>query len=273
MIRTLLIVMLAAIPLSGCEKIDNNQMVTDVVAPKAPNYPARTAAERARDKYRHPAETLMYFEVQPDHTVVEIWPGSGWYSAVLGPYLKREGQLIAAHFSASTEVPFFQKTRRTYIDRFINNPDVYGKIQLTELMPPEKLSIASPGEADRVLTFRNVHNWMRNDQEQAVFDAAYLALRSGGIFGVVEHRAPPDFGREQMIETGYVTEAYVTQLAINAGFEPAGHSEINANPKDTRIHPHGVWSLPPTLRGGNKDLTYFESIGESDRMTLKFRKP
>ena len=114
---------------------------------------------------------------------------------------------------------------------------------------------------------------MRNRQEQAVFDEAYRVLKQGGILGVVEHRAPDSFSREEMVETGYVTESYVTQLAINAGFVPDGHSEINANPKDTRNHAHGVWSLPPTLRGGDINRAEFLAIGESDRMTLKFRKP
>lgn len=272
MIRTLTVI-LTALLLSACQQDEHRTESSAVVAPSTPLHPARSSAERARDKFRHPAETLMFFEVAPEHTVVEIWPGAGWYTAVLGPYLKRHGQLIAAHFPASSDIEFFRRSRAEYIDRFVNDPDVYGKIHLTELNPPDKVAIAGAGEADRVLTFRNVHNWMRNEQEQAVFDAAYLALKSGGILGVVEHRAPAEFSREQMIASGYVTEAYVIQLAINAGFEPAGFSEINANPKDTKDYPNGVWSLPPTLKGGNTDLVLYESIGESDRMTLKFRKP
>ncbi|MEE3190306.1 MAG: methyltransferase, partial [Pseudomonadota bacterium] len=183
------------------------------------------------------------------------------------------GQLIAAHFPADSEISFFQKSRAAFNKRFLLQPELYGNIYVTELAPPQKLTIAQAGEADRVLTFRNVHNWMRNRQEQAVFDEAYRVLKQGGILGVVEHRAPDSFSREEMVETGYVTESYVTQLAINAGFVPDGHSEINANPKDTRNHAHGVWSLPPTLRGGDINRAEFLAIGESDRMTLKFRKP
>ena len=235
--------------------------------------PTRSAAELARDQYRHPAETLMFFEVDPGHTVVELWPGGGWYTAILAPYLKNNGQLIAAHFPADSEVGFFQKSRAAFNKRFLLQPEIYGNIYVTELAPPQKLTIAQAGEADRVLTFRNVHNWMRNRQEQAVFDEAFRVLKQGGILGVVEHRAPDSFSREKMVETGYVTESYVTQLAINAGFVPAGHSEINANPKDSRDHAHGVWSLPPTLRGGDVNRSEFLAIGESDRMTLKFRKP
>ena len=235
--------------------------------------PTRSAAELARDQYRHPAETLMFFQVEPSHTVVELWPGGGWYTAILAPYLKQNGQLIAAHFPADSEISFFQKSRVTFNKRFLLQPELYGNIYVTELAPPQKLRIAQAGEADRVLTFRNVHNWMRNRQEQAVFDEAFRVLKQGGILGVVEHRAPDSFSRDEMVETGYVTESYVTQLAINAGFVPAGHSEINANPKDSRDHPHGVWSLPPTLRGGDVNRAGFMAIGESDRMTLKFRKP
>ncbi len=235
--------------------------------------PTRSAAELARDQYRHPAETLMFFQVEPSHTVVELWPGGGWYTAILAPYLKQNGQLIAAHFPADSEISFFQKSRAAFNKRFLLQPELYGNIYVTELAPPQKLTIAQAGEADRVLTFRNVHNWMRNSQEQAVFDEAYRVLKQGGILGVVEHRAPDSFSREEMVETGYVTESYVTQLAINAGFVPDGHSEINANPKDTRNHAHGVWSLPPTLRGGDINRAEFLAIGESDRMTLKFRKP
>ncbi len=235
--------------------------------------PTRSAAELARDQYRHPAETLMFFQVEPSHTVVELWPGGGWYTAILAPYLKQNGQLIAAHFPADSEISFFQKSRVAFNKRFLLQPELYGNIYVTELAPPQKLRIAQAGEADRVLTFRNVHNWMRNRQEQAVFDEAFRVLKQGGILGVVEHRAPDSFSRDEMVETGYVTESYVTQLAINAGFVPAGHSEINANPKDSRDHPHGVWSLPPTLRGGDVNRAGFMAIGESDRMTLKFRKP
>lgn len=235
--------------------------------------PTRSAAELARDQYRHPAETLMFFQVEPSHTVVELWPGGGWYTAILAPYLKQNGQLIAAHFPADSEISFFQKSRVAFNKRFLLQPELYGNIYVTELAPPQKLRIAQAGEADRVLTFRNVHNWMRNRQEQAVFDEAFRVLKQGGILGVVEHRAPDSFSRDEMVETGYVTESYVTQLAINAGFVPAGHSEINANPKDSRDHPHGVWSLPPTLRGGDVNRAAFMAIGESDRMTLKFRKP
>lgn len=242
-------------------------------APEQQLHTVRFEAETDRDTYRHPAETLMFFGVEPEHTVVEIWPGKGWYTAILAPYLRQRGELIAAHFAISSDVDFFRRSREEFQQRFLSQPDIFGHIRMTELAPPEQLHIALAGEADRVLTFRNVHNWMRNNQEQSVFDAAYRVLKPGGILGVVEHRAPANFNHEQMVESGYVSVAYVTQLAINAGFEPAGQSEVNANPKDTRDHPNGVWSLPPTLRGGDIEKEKYLAIGESDRMTLKFVKP
>ncbi|WP_369982935.1 class I SAM-dependent methyltransferase [Thalassolituus sp.] len=274
---TALVSLTLALSLGGClpqevDEVVETGEVTDAT-PATVSKPTRHPDELLRDQYRHPAETLMFFDVQPSHTVVEIWPGAGWYSAILAPYLKDEGQLIAAHFPADSEVSFFRKSRAAYNERFLLQPDLYGKIFISELAPPQVLNIAEAGEADRVLTFRNVHNWMRNRQEQVVFDEAYRVLKQGGLLGVVEHRAPESFTREEMVQSGYVSESYVTQLAINAGFLPDGQSEINANPNDRHDHPHGVWSLPPTLRGGESTRAQFETIGESDRMTLRFRKP
>ena len=232
----------------------------------------RTATETARDEYRHPVETLAFFDVQPDQTVVEIWPGGGWYTAILAPMLKDEGQLIAAHFPAETEVGYFRRSRAAFEERFLADTEMYGDIQITELAPPALVTLAEPGTADRVLTFRNVHNWMNRGNEQAVFEAAYAALKPGGILGVVEHRAPASFSREQMVKSGYVTEQLVIDAATSAGFELLASSEINANPADTKDYEYGVWTLPPTLRGGDENREAMLAIGESDRMTLKFVK-
>jgi predicted methyltransferase len=155
----------------------------------------------------------------------------------------------------------------------IQSPNLYDKVITTDFEPPEHINIAPSNSADRVLTFRNVHNWMRNGSEQAAFESFFTALKTNGILGVVEHRAPEDFNLERMINTGYVTESYVKRLAKNAGFDFIAASDINANPLDHKNHPKGVWTLPPSLRLGDTEKQKYLKIGESDRMTLKFRKP
>lgn len=232
----------------------------------------RSANNQSRDAYRHPIATLNFFEVKPFHTVVEIWPGAGWYTEILAPMLFEQGHLIAAHFPKSSPVEFFRKSRESFEERLQLQPE-FSKVTLTEFAPPSLLSIAEKESADRVVTFRNVHNWMRNKGEQSAFNSFFRALKPGGILGVVEHRALTQFTREEMIESGYVSEEYVIALANKAGFKLLEKSEINANPKDTKAHPKGVWTLPPTLRLGDKNREKYLKIGESDRMTLKFIKP
>ena len=227
-----------------------------------------------RDRYRHPEGTLAFFAVEPDMTVVEIWPGGkGWYTEILAPYLKDRGLLYVAQFDENSTVPYFSKSFAKFKQKLAANPDVYGRVIITTLQPPNQLEIAPPGSADRVLTFRNVHNWMKSDQALEVFEAMYLALKSGGILGVVEHRNAAQTEQDPKALSGYVTEAHVIHLAEQIGFKLLATSAINANAKDTHDHQKGVWSLPPTLRGGEKNKAQFEQIGESDRMTLKFIKP
>lgn len=233
----------------------------------------RSEARTARDAYRNPIATLTFFEVAPTDTIVEIWPGGGWYTDILAPLVKTDGKLIAAHFASDSGIPYFTRSLAKYQENYLSKPEVYGDIELTELYPPKKLMLATEGSADKVLTFRNVHNWMRNDQVLAVFEASFKALKPGGILGVVEHRAPESFSIEKMIKSGYVSESYVIDMATKAGFELIGSSDINNNALDTHEHPNGVWSLPPSLRGGEENKDAFLKIGESDRMTLKFQKP
>ncbi|MGR8998601.1 MAG: class I SAM-dependent methyltransferase [Gammaproteobacteria bacterium] len=233
----------------------------------------RSAEHKARDKYRHPLQTLEFFDVKDNMTVVEIWPGGGWYTEILAPYLKDKGKLYAAHFSADTKEPYFKKGLENFIKKMHKQPKVYGKVELTELQPSESLQIAPPGSADRVLTFRNVHNWMKAGQASAVFKAMYKALKPGGILGIVEHRNSSLKSQDISAASGYVSEDYVIALARNAGFEFLGKSEINANKKDTKDYPAGVWTLPPSLRLKDKDRKKYLAIGESDRMTIKFIKP
>jgi len=233
----------------------------------------RSAEHKARDVYRHPKQTLEFFEVQPNMTVVEIWPGgAGWYTEILAPYLKQQGKLYAAHFAADSSVPYFQKNLKKFIGKIKAQPEIYGKLILTELDPPNKLAIAPEASADRVLTFRNVHNWMKNGTADKVFQAMYKVLKPGGILGVVEHRGNNTSPQDPKALSGYVREDYVIDMAQKAGFKLLAKSEINANPKDTKNHPKGVWTLPPTLRLKDQDKEKYQAIGESDRMTLKFIK-
>lgn len=233
----------------------------------------RSAQSKARDQYRHPRQTLEFFDIHSYMTVVEIWPGGGWYTEILAPFLKDEGQFYAAHFFADSSVPYFKQSLLKFIEKTNASPDIYGNMQLTVLQPPQKLEIAPEGIADRVLTFRNVHNWMKAGQAQTVFKAMYTALKPGGLLGVVEHRNPTHIKQDPQAVSGYVREDYVIQLAEQAGFKLLDKSEINANPKDSANHPKGVWTLPPTLRLEEQDKEEYLGIGESDRMTLKFVKP
>lgn len=234
----------------------------------------RDAGSPARDRYRHPEQTLSFFGVEPDQTVVEIWPGGGgWYTELLGPLLRERGLLYCAHWRADSPVGFFRQSRERFDQKLALHPEVYDRVVVTVLEPPAAMEIAPDGRADRVLTFRNVHNWMKVGRADTVFEALYRALKPGGILGVVEHRAKPDTTRPDMIASGYVTESEVKRLAGAAGFEFEAASEINANPLDNADHPHGVWTLPPSLRLGEVDRSKYQAIGESDRMTLKFRKP
>lgn len=233
----------------------------------------RTPAYVARDQYRHPAETLGFFQVQPGLTVVEIWPGGGWYTEILAPMLKDSGTFYAAHFPKATEVGYFKKSREKFEEKLAQDKATYGAVKLTEFAPGGDSEIAPAGTADAVLTFRNVHNWMNSGNEQAAFNTFFAALKPGGVLGVVEHRAKPGTSRADMIKSGYVTQDYVVKLAENAGFTLEETSEVNANPRDTADHPKGVWTLPPSLRLGEEDKDKYMQIGESDRMTLRFRKP
>ncbi len=233
----------------------------------------RSHANRMRDEYRHPTETLAFFEVEPCHTVVEIWPGAGWYTEVLAPVLRSCGALYAAHFDPNSDIGYYQKSLAAYKEKLAEYPRIYDAVVLSVLQPPKFTRMISPGTADRVLTFRNVHNWLKAGTAEAVFASSFEALKPGGVLGVVEHRAKPGTSDEDMIRSGYVTEQKVIELATKAGFQLAARSEINANPLDDADHPKGVWTLPPSLRLGDEDRMKYLAIGESDRMTLKFVKP
>lgn len=233
----------------------------------------RAQANKARDKYRHPKETLLFFGLRPEMTVVEISPSRGWYTEILAPVLRDAGQYYAAVAAVTEKTPdAMKKNDADYRAMLAASPNLFGKVKLS-VLTPGALQVAPPGSADMVLTFRNVHNWAKAGTADAMFKAFHDALKSGGTLGVVEHRAKPDTSFEKQIETGYMSEAYVVETAQKAGFRLVNKSEINSNAKDTKDYPGGVWSLPPTLRYGDQDREKYLAIGESDRMTLKFTKP
>ena len=212
----------------------------------------------ARDIYRHPYETLSFFGIKPDMTVVELNPGGGWYTEILANYIHYPGTLITAQGSY-------------YLERFekkMNSNPMYGRVEIVNL----DSTLAKPNSVDAVLTFRNLHNWLGPEMD-SIFRNSFIALKPGGLFGVVEHRAKPGTDIEKMKSSGYVTEGHAIEVALKYGFELVAKSEINANPKDTKDHAKGVWTLPPTYRLKNKDRDKYSAIGESDRMTILFKKP
>lgn len=233
----------------------------------------RSDANIARNAERHPVETLAFFGLERDMTVIEILPSTGWYTEIIAPYVRDAGKFYAAHFSPNASLSYMAPNLRNFEEKITADPSLYGKITVRHLNPPHEVVIAPPESADMALTFRNVHNWIMADQQHAFFATFYAALKPGGILGIVEHRAKPDASMEVMRTSGYVTEAYVKELAAAAGFEFVASSEVNANAKDPTEHPRGVWTLPPNFRLGDEDRDKYAAIGESDRMTLKFRKP
>ncbi len=232
----------------------------------------RSPQNMARDQYRHPTETLKFFGVQPEMTIVEITPGAGWYTEILAPYLAQKGHFIAAGFPQNTEVEYLKNINEKFNTWKKSHPELEKKIHMTVFNPPTD-PIAPEGTADMVLTFRNVHNWAAKGSEAAAFEAFFKALKPGGILGVVEHRADEKSKKDPKFKSGYMKESDVIRIAEKAGFKLQEKSEINANPKDTRNHPEGVWTLPPALRLGDKDKEKYMAMGESDRMTLRFVKP
>jgi predicted methyltransferase len=239
--------------------------------------PTRTAANVARDKYRHPAETLAFFGVKPGDTLVEITPGGGWYTEILAPYIASGG----GTYIAAASDRGLSGVRKLMAAQ----PAAFAKVQTanfpilapagTPVAPTSAGTPVAPGSADVVLTFRNIHNWMMADTpyEAEAFKQMYAMLKPGGTLGVAEHRLPESADDARQLESGYVKVSTARRLAEAAGFKLVAASEINAHPRDTADHPKGVWTLPPTYRLGDVDRAKYAAIGESDRMTLKFVKP
>ncbi len=227
----------------------------------------RSDANRARDQFRHPRETLRFFGVKPEQNVVELWPGAGWYSEILAPLLMQKGQLtVATPAGRGTEAA------NKWLDA---RPAVFGKTRRATFPAKEGVGAVPAGSVDTVLTFRNVHNWRFGgvDQTQDAFIQIYTMLKPGGVLGVVEHRLPESMDSKLEEKSGYMKRSSVVAFATKAGFKFVGESAVNANAKDTHDWPDGVWTLPPVYRLGDQDRAKYAAIGESDRMTLKFVKP
>ena len=238
--------------------------------------PQRTDREKARDVYRHPLQTLEFFGLHDDMTVVEISPGGGWYTAVLAPVLRDRGKLFVAGGDPNGD-PKSEGTQnaKELWARFQATPAAFDKVQPIVVKEDAPWAFGPPESADMVLTFRNFHNWVGGPMVDKVLGAALAVLKHGGVLGLVDHRAKPGTTADPKVidATGYVPQGYVIDAVEKAGFKWVGHTEVNANPKDTKDYPKGVWTLPPSYELGGTDHAKYEAIGESDRMTLRFLKP
>ena len=242
----------------------------------------RSPVDRARDAWRHPVQSLEFWGLKPGQTVVEFWPGAGWYTDILAPYLAATGgKLYAAALQTDLpDDPTAKEIVEAYRRKLADKPKVYGEVAITAFGPTSG-PVAPAGSADLALFLRNLHNWMAAGLTEKAFRDAFAALKPGGVLGVEEHRGEPGRVQDVLAADGYVQQAYVVEMAKEAGFVLAGQSEINANPKDTKDHPFGVWTLPPTRLSAPRgepaepgfDHAKYDAIGESDRMTLKFVKP
>jgi predicted methyltransferase len=259
---------LAAVALPAWAQADDARLLRQAI-----DAPHRSAAFRARDDARHPFETLRFFGLAPTQQVIELSPGGGWYTEILAPYLRAEGRLFLATEAADDPDDYRRRGRRTIDEKLARSPALYDRVQVGLLPRTQRFTdIAPAGGADLVLSFRNVHNWLEAGHLDATLQAVAAVLKPGGVLGIEEHRAPPGRSIEWTVKNGYVTEDLMIERTRAAGLVLDARSEVNANPRDTKDHPHGVWSLPPTLRGGEVDRARLLAIGESDRFTHRYVK-
>lgn len=241
--------------------------------------PARGAANLHRNQYRNPVETLLFFGIEPQMSVLELWPVRGWYTEILAPFVKDQGQLTIATFRqdlgnrADAKMQFWARLSSRLEQRIDEQSEHFGPVRRIVLDPPQLLPKPADAQFDMVLSFRNVHIWNQEGHLLATLEQLYRVLKPGGILGMVEHRAAKVTELTSVASEGYTDEAYLIAVAERVGFQLVASSEINANPRDTKDHPKGVYTLPPTLALGLEQRDYYLSIGESDRMTLKFIKP
>ena len=232
----------------------------------------RSDKNKARDQYRHPKQTLEFFGVTANQTVIELVPGGGWYAEILAPWLKDHGHYVAAIFKPKDAAGEDARDKKGIGAKIASDKAHFGAVQVVEFDGKAPV-FGAPGSADVVLTFRNVHNWTDDGNAEAMFKGMFAVLKKGGTLGVVDHRAKPGTTLAANKDTGYLPVDAVIKLATDAGFKLVSQSEINANPKDTKDYPKGVWTLPPVLALKDVDRDKYLAIGESDRMTLKFVKP
>ena len=236
----------------------------------------RNAENKARDVFRRPKETLEFFGFRSDMTVVEIWPGGGWYTEILAPALKDSGKLYAAQYTVNPKYGYQRRYFGAFLTKLGETPKVFRDVEITALDFPYELSVAPTASADMVLTFRNAHNWVNpgygKQAASLAFKVMFDVLKPGGVLGIVDHRWPDPATEDPDADNGYVSEDRIIALATAVGFELAARSDMNRNSKDDHEHPEGVWTLPPSLALGDEDRDQYLAVGESDRMTLKFVK-
>ena len=232
----------------------------------------RDARNVARDVYRHPKETLMFFDLQTDMKILEILPGRGWYTEILAPLMKDSGELTVASFGDAHPTKYLRNVHIDFMNKINADTDTYGKVKMVVFNNGGYLNDIPDNTMDMVVTFRNTHNWIRYGGIEEIYAAFNRVLKPGGILGVVQHRADKGTDAKTTAEKGYVPESYLINLVEDAGFELVKKSDININLADSKDYPEGVWSLPPTYREKDKDKAKYTAIGESDRMTLKFIK-
>jgi predicted methyltransferase len=272
MMRKLLVVLLAA---ATSVTAWSEEMTVAASIEQAMWGEHRSEANMARNRYRHPVGTLDFLGLEPGMTVLEIWPGGGWYTEILAPVLRYRGHFIVATWDPAVEgQPNYRYEQPLQMQAtFAANPDIYDQVETIYFSPPESASLGDANAVDLVLTFRNAHGWVGAGQAQDIFNEFARVLRPGGVLGLVQHRAADGTDPAETVRNGYVSEAAIIALAEQAGLVLEARSEINANPRDTRDHPEGVWTLPPGFSLGDTDREKYAAIGESDRMTLRFRKP
>lgn len=262
---------LVAVVVSACTTPVSTRQETAAALDKVLAGEHRSPANVARDKYRHPRETLLFFGLRPEMHVLEIWPDpAGWYTEIIAPLVREKGRYYAAIIDAQPGNEYAQRRVTGFREKLASRPDLYDRVIVTTL-PADGSDIVPPESVDMVLTFRNIHNWMASGTAEQAFAAMYRALKPGGTLGVVEHRGDPSKPQDPKARSGYVNEQYAIDLIQRQGFRLVAKSEINANPNDTKDYAQGVWTLPPVYRAGDREK--YAAIGESDRFTLKFVKP